>query len=103
MRALLAMREERARRRERDGNVKLSVSEAQRSGKLVVEAGKVDFAYADKTIIDSFSTRIMRGDRVGIIGPNGSGKTTLIKGLLGELPHQGKNEGGDRDCACLFR
>ena len=89
VRALLAMREERAQRRERDGNVRLSVSEAERSGKLVVEAEKIDFAYADKTIIDSFSTRIMRGDRVGIIGPNGSGKTTLIKVLLGELPVTG--------------
>lgn len=89
VRALQVMREERARRRERDGNVKLAVSEAKASGKLVVEAEKIDFAYADKTIIDSFSTRIMRGDRVGIIGPNGSGKTTLIKVLLGELPVSG--------------
>ncbi|MDD4356042.1 MAG: ATP-binding cassette domain-containing protein [Smithellaceae bacterium] len=86
VRALQAMREDRARRRERDGNVKLTVSEARRSGKLVVETDKIRFAYADKKIIDSFSTRIMRGDRVGIIGPNGSGKTTLIKVLLGELP-----------------
>ncbi len=89
VRALQAMREERARRRERDGNVKLAVSEAQRGGKLVVETEKINFAYADKMIIDSFSTRIMRGDRVGIIGPNGSGKTTLIKVLLGELPVTG--------------
>ncbi len=86
VRALQAMREDRARRRERDGNVKLTVSEARRSGKLVVETDKIRFAYADKKIIDSFSTRIMRGDRVGIIGPNGCGKTTLIKVLLGELP-----------------
>jgi len=89
VRALQVMREERARRRERDGNVKLTVSEARRSGKLVVETDKISFAYADKIIIDSFSTRIMRGDRVGIIGPNGSGKTTLIKVLLGELPVAG--------------
>ena len=89
VRALLAMREERSRRRERDGNVKLAVSEAERSGKLVADAEKISFAYENKKIIDSFSTRILRGDRVGIIGPNGSGKTTLLKVLLGELPTSG--------------
>ena len=86
VRALLKMREERTQRREREGSVKFSVSEAQTSGKLVVEAQKIRFAYPDKPIIESFSTRILRGDRVGIIGPNGSGKTTLLKVLLGELP-----------------
>ncbi len=86
VRALVAMREERAERREREGNVRLAVSEAGQSGRLVVEAENIHFAYGDKTIINSFSTRILRGDRVGIIGPNGSGKTTLIKVLLGELP-----------------
>jgi len=86
VRALLKMREERAQRREREGAVKFSVSEAQTSGKLVVEAENVGFAYPDKKIIEAFSTRILRGDRVGIIGPNGSGKTTLIRVLLGELP-----------------
>jgi ABC transport system ATP-binding/permease protein len=89
VRALLAMREERSRRRERDGNVKLAVSEAERSGRLVADAEKISFAYENKKIIDSFSTRILRGDRVGIIGPNGSGKTTLLKVLLGELPTSG--------------
>ncbi len=89
VRALLALREERAQRREREGSVRLSVSEAQTSGKLVVEAEKISFAYENKKIIDSFSTRILRGDRVGIIGPNGSGKTTLLKVLLGELPATG--------------
>ena len=89
VRALLALREERAQRREREGSARLSVSEAQASGKLVVEAEKISFAYENKKIIDSFSTRILRGDRVGIIGPNGSGKTTLLKVLLGELPVSG--------------
>ncbi len=89
VRALLAMREERSRRRERDGNVKLAVSEAERSGRLVADAEKISFAYENKKIIDSFSTRILRGDRVGIIGPNGSGKTTLLKVLLGDLPVSG--------------
>ena len=86
VRALMALREERARRRERDGNVRFAISEAQRTGKLVADAEKISFSYGDKKIIDSFSTTILRGDRVGIIGPNGSGKTTLLKVLLGELP-----------------
>jgi ABC transport system ATP-binding/permease protein len=86
VRALLALREERAQRREREGNIRLAVSEAEQSGKLVAEAQKISFAWGDRKIIDSFSTRIMRGDRVGVIGPNGSGKTTLLKVLLGELP-----------------
>ncbi len=85
VRALAQMREERARRREGKGNVRLVISEARRSGKLVVDAINISFAYNDKKIIDAFSTTILRGDRVGIIGPNGSGKTTLIKVLLGEL------------------
>ena len=86
VRALMALREERARRRERDGNVRFAISEAQRTGRLVADAEKISFSYGDKKIIDSFSTTILRGDRVGIIGPNGSGKTTLLKVLLGELP-----------------
>lgn len=86
VRALLALREERARRREREGSVKLAIQEAERSGKLVVEAEKISFAYDNGKIIDSFSTTIIRGDKIGIIGPNGSGKTTLLKVLLGELP-----------------
>jgi ATP-binding cassette subfamily F protein uup len=85
VRALAQMREERARRREGEGNVRLVISEARRSGKLVVDAINISFAYNNKKIIDAFSTTILRGDRVGIIGPNGSGKTTLIKVLLGEL------------------
>lgn len=89
VRALVQMREERARRRESEGNVRLVISEAQRSGKLVVDAAKISFAYDDQKIIDAFSTTILRGDRVGIIGPNGSGKTTLLKVLLGELPVSG--------------
>ncbi len=86
VRALLALREERARRREREGSVKLAIQEAERSGKLVVEAEKISFAYDHRKIMDSFSTTIIRGDKIGIIGPNGSGKTTLLKVLLGELP-----------------
>ncbi len=89
VRALLALREERARRREREGSVKLAIQEAERSGKLVVEAEKISFDYDHRKIMDSFSTTIIRGDKIGIIGPNGSGKTTLLKVLLGELPVSG--------------
>ena len=85
VRALMALREERVRRRERDGNVRFAISEAQRTGRLVADTEKISFSYGDKKIIDSFSTTILRGDRVGIIGPNGSGKTTLLKVLVGEL------------------
>lgn len=62
--------------------------EASRSGRLVVEAEKISFAFGEKTILKDFSTTIIRGDRVGVLGPNGSGKTTLLKVLLGELPPQ---------------
>jgi ABC transport system ATP-binding/permease protein len=86
VRVLMALREERTNRREREGKARFSISEAQRTGRLVVAAEKINFAYGDKKIIDSFSTTILRQDRVGIIGPNGSGKTTLLKVLLGELP-----------------
>jgi ATP-binding cassette subfamily F protein uup len=89
VRALMQLREKRDRRREREGNARFAVSEARRSGKLVAEAEKISFAYGDKKIIDTFSTTILRGDRVGIIGPNGSGKTTLLKVLLRELPISG--------------
>ncbi|MBN2178597.1 MAG: ATP-binding cassette domain-containing protein [Deltaproteobacteria bacterium] len=89
VRALMQLREKRARRREREGNARFAVSEARSSGKLVVDAEKISFAYGDKKIIDTFSTTILRGDRVGIIGPNGSGKTTLLKVLLSKLPISG--------------
>ncbi len=90
---LLRMREKRRARREQTGVAGIRVQEAGRSGKLVVEAENVDFAYEkdayqNKPIIRDFSTLIMRGDRVGIIGPNGSGKTTLLHVLLGRLGPQ---------------
>ncbi len=91
VRALMRMREERAARQEQTGICRLSIEEAERSGRMVVDAGDISFAWGDKNIIDGFSTTIIRGDRVGIIGPNGCGKTTLLKVLLGELtPRQGK-------------
>jgi ATP-binding cassette subfamily F protein uup len=85
VRSLEALRAERSDRRERVGTVRMAAQDAERSGKLVIEARGVRFARGERTIIRDFSTRITRGDRVGLIGPNGSGKTTLLRILLGEL------------------
>ncbi|RPH89584.1 MAG: ATP-binding cassette domain-containing protein, partial [Desulfobacteraceae bacterium] len=80
--ALLRMREARRARRGKIGNVRLRLQEAERTGKLVIEAKDVRFAYGETTVVQDFSTLIMRGDKVGIIGPNGAGKTTLLNILL---------------------
>ena len=88
VRALKAMREERRQRRERQGIARIQAQEAERSGTLVIEAKNVSFGYGDRLVIQDLSTTILRGDKVGIIGPNASGKTTLIRLLLGELPPQ---------------
>ncbi len=85
VRSLESLRVERSARRERIGTVKLQTTDADRSGKLVFEARHVNFARGPKPIVRDLSTTIMRGDRVGLIGPNGSGKTTLLRLLLGEL------------------
>ena len=85
VRALLAMREERKRRREVVGRAGFDVEDAQASGKLVVEAERISFAWNGAPVVRDFSTRIQRGDRVALIGPNGAGKTTLLRLLLGEL------------------
>ena len=84
VRQLEKLRLERAARRERQGNVKLSLDSGERSGKLVAELDNVIKAYGDRTLINGFTTRIMRGDRIGLLGPNGIGKTTLLKLILGE-------------------
>jgi ABC transport system ATP-binding/permease protein len=84
VRQLEKLRLERAARRERQGNVKLSLDAGERSGKLVAELDNVIKAYGDRTLISGFTTRIMRGDRIGLLGPNGIGKTTLLKLILGE-------------------
>ncbi|MBL0224537.1 MAG: ATP-binding cassette domain-containing protein [Geobacteraceae bacterium] len=97
VRALKKLREESRQRRVRQGTAKIQLQEADRSGALVAEAGKVSFSYEKRTIIKNLSTTIMRGDRIGIIGPNGSGKTTLLRLLLGELqPQAGEIQLGTR-------
>jgi ATP-binding cassette subfamily F protein uup len=90
VRALLELRKQRSERRERIGQVEVRVQEAVASGKLVFEAQHVTQAFGERTLISDFSARIVRGDRIGIIGPNGCGKSTLIKLLVGQLePTQG--------------
>ncbi len=85
VRALKAMREERRQRRERLGTVKIEIDRQEQSGKRVFELEHISLDFNGKTIIRDFSCKIMRGDRVGLIGPNGIGKTSLLKILLGEL------------------
>jgi ATP-binding cassette subfamily F protein uup len=97
VRALKKLREEYRQRRTRQGTAKIQLQEADRSGALVVQAENVSFSYDSKPIINGLSTTIMRGDRIGIIGPNGSGKTTLLRLLLGDLqPQQGEIKLGTR-------
>jgi ABC transport system ATP-binding/permease protein len=86
VRALKALREARLQRRERQGTAKIQSSEGERSGTLVIEAKGISFGYYDRAVIQGLTTTILRGDKVGIIGPNAAGKTTLIRLLLGDLP-----------------
>jgi len=85
VKALMQMRAERLERRSRAGQVKLSIDSSDSSGKMVFEADRISYAYDTTPIVKNFSTRIMRGDRIGLIGPNGAGKTTLLRLLLGDL------------------
>jgi len=85
VRELKKMREMRSSRRDRPKNVKMEAHEAERSGTLVAKAEDIGFNYGDTQVISNFSATILKGDRIGILGPNGSGKTTLLRLLLGML------------------
>ena len=91
VRALQKMREERKHRRQVEGKVDVKLSGSDKSGKVVIEAKNISYSYTDTPIIKNFSTTILRGDKIGVIGPNGVGKTTLLKLLLGKLkPDEGE-------------
>ncbi|RRJ84649.1 ATP-binding cassette domain-containing protein [Aestuariirhabdus litorea] len=97
VRALEAMRRERAQRRERQGQANFTLDRAERSGKLVAELKHVSLGFGDRRVIADLSLTVMRGDKVGLIGANGCGKSTLLKLLLGQLePDQGSVELGTK-------
>src|ERR1700754_6263 len=88
---LVQMRNDRAERRNVQGNVKLDVAQGEKSGKIVAELTDVTKRFGERTVVDHFSATLMRGDKIGLVGPNGAGKTTLLKLILGELqPEDGR-------------
>jgi ABC transport system ATP-binding/permease protein len=89
MAELATLRQKRSDHRKATGKAVIEAAQAEKSGALVIEAKGISKVYGDRKIIDGFSTRIMRGDRVGIVGPNGSGKTTLVSMLTGVLAPDG--------------
>jgi ATP-binding cassette subfamily F protein uup len=97
VRALEELRRQRQARRERVGNVNIAIQQSARSGKIVIEAEDVCYAYDTQPIVENFSITIMRGDKLGLLGPNGVGKTTLLRLLLGEIkPQKGTIKHGTR-------
>ncbi len=103
VRRLQQLRVERAARRERLGRVELALSPGERSGRLVAELEHVAKSYGARRVVDDFSCRVMRGDKIGFIGPNGSGKTTLLKLILGEIaPDAGRVRLGARLAPAYF-
>jgi ATP-binding cassette subfamily F protein uup len=88
VRALEKMRSERSDRRERSGTAKLAAQKSDASGKIVLEAENITFGWDDKIIVQDFSCKILRGEKIGILGPNGCGKSTLIQLLLGQIKPQ---------------
>ncbi|MEC9093520.1 MAG: ATP-binding cassette domain-containing protein, partial [Planctomycetota bacterium] len=88
VRALKQLRHERTQRRNQTGKTNLQIESGKRSGNLIAKLENINFAYKNKTIVTDFSTEILRGDKVGLIGPNGSGKTTLLNLILGKLNPQ---------------
>ncbi len=103
VRRLEQLRVERASRRDRLGNIRLTLDAGERSGDLVAEFDRVSKRFGDQPLIESLSMRIMRGDRIGLIGPNGAGKSTLIRLILGELtPDTGTVRLGTRLSVAYF-
>lgn len=97
VRALKKLRDERMQRREVTGKAKLVTQKTELSGKIVINAEDISFAWPDKPIVSNFNCKILRGEKIGLIGPNGCGKSTLIQLLLGQLaPQQGKVASGTK-------
>ncbi len=103
VRRLEQLRRERAVRRERVGRVEMNLEAGDRSGKLVAELSHVSKSFGERKIIDNFSCRIQRGDKIGLLGPNGAGKSTLLKIILGELaPDSGEVKLGTKLSVAYF-
>lgn len=97
VKALLAMRQERQLRRQQSSEARIQLQDSEQSGRLVIRTRNLGFSWPDQVMVKDLNTMIMRGDKVGILGPNGSGKTTLLRLLLGELqPTSGEIQTGTR-------
>ncbi len=103
VRRLEQLRRDRSARRDRVGKVEMNLEAGDRSGKLVAELSHVSKSFGDRKIIDNFSCRIQRGDKIGLLGPNGCGKSTLLKIILGEMqPDSGKVQLGTKLAVAYF-